>query len=144
MTVLSKDLQEKIVQAISTVKKKEDVDDQDDQDFSKGPVVPPVKMVSIETQTDFPEESEKLEALTKERNQHLSQQREATEEKKKDISADDTAPQKKPVTRECYGQDISGNETDSILSKLGDCFKDGYHGERAGFYNLGFPALSQS
>ena len=63
LMMLNKDLQEKIVQRISTVIKKEDVDDQDaddedDQDISKEPVVPPAKMVSIETQTGFPEQSE--------------------------------------------------------------------------------------
>ena len=45
---------------------------------------------------------------------------------------------------EYYGIDISGNETDSILRKLKICFKNEYHGEWAGFYNFGFPALSQS
>ena len=44
---------------------------------------------------------------------------------------------------EYYGQDISGNEADSILRKLKDCFKNDYHGECAGFYNQGFPASSQ-
>ena len=68
---------------------------------------------------------------------------EVTEEKK-DINADDTAPQMKPVTLQYYGMGISGNETDSILRNLKNCFQDGYHGEWAGFYNLGFPALAQS
>ena len=84
--------------------------------ISKEPAVPPATKVSMETQTDFPEESEKLGS---------SQQGEGTEEKKKkkkkDINVDDTAPQKKPVTLEYYGIDISGNETDSILRKLKTC-----------------------
>ena len=99
-------------------------------------------MASIETQTDFPEESEKA-GSSHQREEPASsvgsQQREVAEEKKKkDISADDTAPQKKPVTLEYYGMEISGIETDSILMKLGDCFQDGYHGEWAGFTILVF------
>ena len=89
----------------------------------------------METQTNFPGESEKPGS---------SQQREGTEEEKKDINVDDTASQKKPVTLEDYGQDISGHEADSILSDLKNCFKDGYHGEWAGFYNQGFPAFTSS
>ena len=152
MMMPNNDLQEKIVQRISTVTKKEDVDDpdvddQDDQEISNEPVVPPAKMVSIKTQTDFPEQPEQP-GSSHQREEPASsvgsQQREETEEKKKNISADDSAPQVKPVTLEYYGEDISGNETDFILRKLGDCFEDGYHGEWAGFCNLGFPALSQS
>ena len=125
MMMPNKDLQEKIVQRISTVIKEEDVDDQDvddqdDQDISKEPAVPPAKMVSIETQTDFPEQSEQP-GSSHQREEPASsvgsQQREGTEEAKKDINADDTAPEKKPVTMDYYGQQISGNETGSILKK---------------------------
>ena len=72
-----------------------------------------------------------------------SQQREGPEEQKKDINADDTAPDKKPVTMDYYGQDISGHGAEFILRKLKRIFKKDYHGECAGFYNQGFPALSQ-
>ena len=108
MMMPNKDLQEKIVQRISTVIKEEDVDDQDvndqdDQDISKEPAVPPAKMVSIETQTDFPEQSEQP-GSSHQREEPASsvgsQQREETSEKQKDIKADGTAPQKKPVTLE--------------------------------------------
>ena len=43
-----------------------------------------------------------------------------------------------------HGEEISGHETDSILRKLKNCFKDTYHGEWTGFYNQGFPVLSKS
>ena len=43
---------------------------------------------------------------------------------------------------EYYGQDISENETDSILRILGGCFKNSYHREWAGFCNQGYPASS--
>ena len=133
MNMLDKDLQKKIVDRISTVVKEEGEEEVNDQEvITKEPVVPPATKVSIETQTDFPEEPEKT-GSSHQREEPASsvgsQQRQETEQKKKDISADDTAPQVKPVTLEYYGQDISGNETDSILRKLGDCFKDGYHGE---------------
>ena len=52
------------------------------------------------------------------------QQREGTEEQKKDINADDTAPEKKPVTVEYYGQDVSGNETD-YSEKTEELFQEG-------------------
>ena len=138
-----KDLQKKIVDRISTVAKEEGEEEVHDQEVTKEPVVPPATKVSIEPQTDFPEEPEKT-GSSHQREEPASsvgcQQREGTEEKKKkDVNADDTAPQKKPVTPEKYGIDISGNEIASILS-----FKNEYYGERAGFYNLGFPALSQS
>ena len=49
----------------------------------------------------------------------------------------------KPAIRLYYGQDITGNEDDSVFRKLKDCFSDGYHGEWAGFYNKGYPASSK-
>ena len=70
-----------------------------------------------------------------------SRQREAAKEEK-NINDDDTAPPEKEIrTQVWYGQDISGNESDSVLRKLSDCFSDGYHSIWAGFYNFGFPAL---
>ena len=54
------------------------------------------------------------------------QTEEAKEEK--GINDNDTAPPlKKAATLVWYGQDISGNEEDSILRELSKCFSDGYH-----------------
>ena len=72
-----------------------------------------------------------------------SLEKEESGEKQKDIQDDETAPEVKPATRLYYGQDITGNEDDSVFRKLKDCFSDGYHGEWAGFYNKGFPASSK-
>ena len=70
-----------------------------------------------------------------------SRQREVAKEERS-INDDDTAPSvKKRPTLVWYGQDISGNEVDSVLRELSNCFSDGYHSIWAGFYNLGFPAL---
>ena len=62
---------------------------------------------------------------------------------KADIQNDETAPEEKPAQRLYYGQDITGNEDDSVSRQLKDCFTDGYHGEWAGFYNQGYPASSR-
>lgn len=35
-------------------------------------------------------------------------------------------------------------KTDSVLRELKNCFKDGYHGDWAGFYNQGFPAFTSN
>ena len=84
MNMLDKDLQKMIVDRISFVVKKEEGEEEvKDYEVTEEPVVPPATRVSMETQTDFPEESEKPGS---------SQQREGTEEKKKDINVDDTAP----------------------------------------------------
>ena len=111
--MLNKDLQQKIVDRVPNVIKEEKGEAEvRDHEITKEPVVPPAAKVSIETLIDFPQESE--EAGSSHQREELassvgSQQREGTEEKKKDINADDTVPQKKPVTLEYYGQDISGN-----------------------------------
>ena len=139
LNMLNKDLQQKIVDRVSNVvKTEEDVRDHE---------VPPATKVSVETQTDAQPESEEPGGSHQREEPASSvgsQQRKGREEKKKDINADDTAPDKKPAALDCYGQDISGNETDSVLKKLKNCFKDGCHSEWAGFYNEGFPALPQS
>ena len=72
-----------------------------------------------------------------------SLEKEESGEKKVDIQDDETAPEVKPVKRLYHGQDITGNEDDSVFRKLEKCFSDGYHGEWAGFYNQGYPASSQ-
>ena len=72
-----------------------------------------------------------------------SSEKEESGEKKADIQDDETAPEEKPAQRLYYGQDITGNEDDSVFRKLKDCFTDGYHGEWAGFYNKGYPASSK-
>ena len=72
-----------------------------------------------------------------------SSEKEESGEKKTDIQDDETAPEVKPAQRFYYGQDITGNEDDSVFRELKDCFSDGYHGEWAGFYNQGYPASSK-
>ena len=37
----------------------------------------------------------------------------------------------------------TGNEDDSVVRRLKDCFTNGYHGAWAGFYNQGYPASSK-
>ena len=83
--------------------------------------------------------SEKEESAPPER----SLEKEESGEKKTDIQDDETAPEVKPAVRLYYGQDITGNEDDSVFRKLKDCFSDDYHGEWAGFYNQGYPASSK-
>ena len=73
-----------------------------------------------------------------------SSEKEESGEKKTDIQNDETAPEEKPAQRFYYGQNITGNEDDSVFRKLKDCFTDGYHGEWAGFYNQGYPASSKN
>ena len=72
-----------------------------------------------------------------------SSEKEESGEKNTDIQNDEAAPEEKPALRLYYGQDITGNEDDSVFRKLKDCFTDGYHGECAGFYNQGYPASSK-
>ena len=72
-----------------------------------------------------------------------SSEKEESGEKKTDIQNDETAPEEKPAQRLYYGQDITGNEDDSVFRKLKECFTDGSHGEWAGFCNQGYPASSK-
>ena len=149
MNMLNEDLQQRILERV-TIAKKEVEDEQDveeeeeeEQEIKKEPEVPPSK-VSMSTQTEPTEEvsqpgsSHQREAPAPDAG---SQQREVAREER-NINDDDTAPPvKKPPTQVWYGQDISGNEADSVLRELSNCFSDGYHSIWAGFYNLGFPAF---
>ena len=146
VNVLNDDLQKRILERVSFVKK--EVEDEQDvkekQEEQTEPDVPPTTKVSMSTQTDFPDEppesggSQQREVPASTASSH--QREEAKEEKS--INDDDTAPRvKAPATLVWYGQDISGNEEDSVLRELSKCFSDGYHSIWAGFYNLGFPAF---
>ena len=114
LNMLDKDLQQEIVDRVSNVvKAKEEAEEEHvrDHEITKEPVVPPATKVSIETQTDPHPESEES-GSSHQREEPASpvgsQQREGAEEQKKDINADGTAPEKKPVTLDYYGQDIAG------------------------------------
>ena len=121
-------------------------DEQDvekEEEIKKEPEVLPAK-VSMSTQTE-PIEEVSQPGSSRQREEPASdassRQREAAKEEK-NINDDDTAPPGKEIpTQVWYGQDISGNEPESVLRKLSDCFSDGYHKIWAGFYNFGFPAL---
>ena len=121
MNMLNEDLQKRILERVSFVKKEvEDEQDveEEEEEVKKEPEVPPTTKVSIETQTDFPDEapqsgsSHQREVPASTASSH--QREEAKEEKS--INDDDTAPPlKKTATLVWYGQDISGNEEDSSL-----------------------------
>ena len=148
MNMLNEDLQKRILERVSFVKKEvedeQDVEEEEEEEVKKEPEVPPTTKASISVQTDRPDEapqpgsSQQREVPASTASSH--QREEAKEEKS--INDDDTAPPlKKTATLVWYGQDISGNEEDSILRELSKCFSDGYHSIWAGFYNQGFPAF---
>ena len=134
------------MERVSYVKKEieEEQDVEEEEEINKEPEVPPTTKVSISTQTGPSEEvsqpgsSRQREAPASDAG---SRQREVGKEEKS-INDDDTAPPvKKPATLLWYDQDIIGNEEDSILRELSNCFSNGDHSIWASFYNLGFPAL---
>ena len=152
MNMLNEDLQKRIVERVSFVKKEveeeqdveEEEEEEEEEEIKQEPEVPPTTKVSISTQTDLPGE------ISQSGSSHQrevpasyagSRQREEAKEEKS-INYDDTAPPaKKPATLLWYGQDITGNEADSILRELSHGFSNDYHSIWAGFYSLGFPAL---
>ena len=96
----------------------EEEEEEEEEEVKKEPEVPPTTKVRISTQTDLPDEAPQPGS---------SQQREEAKEEKS-INDDDTAsPLKKSATLMWYGQDISGNEEDSILREISKCFSDGYN-----------------
>ena len=133
ISMCNKNVQNKIKKSFvkdEEVKEEEEeivVEEEEDQEDTKEPHVPAECS------------SEKEESAPPER----SLEKEESGEKKVDIQDDETAPEVKTAIRLYHGQDITGNEDDSIFRKLGDCFSDGYHGEWAGFYNQGYPASSK-
>ena len=146
MNMLNADLQQRILERVTSTKKEieDEQDIQEVEEIKVGPEVPPSK-VSMSTQTDPTEEvsqpgsSRQREVPASEAG---SRQREEAKEERNINDDDETAPPKqKPSDQTWYGQDISGNESESALRKLSDCFSDGYHSIWAGFYNFGFPAL---
>ena len=52
-----------------------------------------------------------------------SSEQEGSGEKKTDIQDDETTPEVKPAQRIYYGQDITGNEDDSVFRKLKFLFR---------------------
>ena len=88
LNMLNKVLQKRIVERVSYSVKEEQEETKGEQfkeeEITKEPVIKPT-MVSIETQTDQPEESEQPGS---------SQKGEEPEEKKIDVNADDTAPER--------------------------------------------------
>ena len=107
--------------------------------MKKEPEVPPTTKVSISVQADRPYEAPQC-GSSQQREVPASTAREEAKEENDDD--DDTAPPlKKTATLVWYGQDISGNQEDSILRELSKCFSEGYHSIWAGFYSQGFPAF---
>ena len=144
-----KNLQKRIMERVVKNEEEEDIDVEDDQAEPEEPKVPPPEKVSIEIQIQTDDSflsdqksgsSAKEEAPAPSGN---SQKGEEPEEKKDYIQHDDTAPKKEPAKRLCHGQDITGNEDDSVFRELSKCFTNSYYDEWAGFYNQGYPASTQ-
>ena len=126
--VVEKEAKEEEEEEEGGEEEEEEIDVEEEQQDTQEPHVPPGSS------------SEKEEPVPPER----SSEKEESGGRKTDIKNDETAPEEKPATRLFYGQDITGNEDDSVFRELKDCFTDGYHGERAGFYNQGYPASSKT
>ena len=134
ISVCNKNVQQKIKESFVKKEAKQEQEEEkeevvvvEEEEDTKEPYVP--------AESSF----EKEESAPPER----SLEKEESGEKKTDIQDDETAPEVKPAQRFYYGQDITGNEDDSVFRKLKDCFSDGYHGEWAGFYNQGYPVSSK-
>ena len=85
----------------------EEIDVEEEQQDTQEPHVPPGSS------------SEKEEPVPPER----SSEKEESGGRKTDIKNDETAPEEKPATRLFYGQDITGNEDDSVFRELKDCLQ---------------------
>ena len=132
MNMLNEDLQKRIVDRVSFVKKEveeeqdvEEEEEEEEEEIKKETEVPLTTKVSISTQT-YPSEEVSQPGSSHQREVPAfdagSRQREEAKEEKS-INDDDTAPpMKKPATLLWYGQDITGNEEDSILRELSKCF----------------------
>ena len=138
---------ERVAKKEKEEEEEEDMDVEDDQAEPEEPKVPPPEKVSMEIQTDDSFLSDqKTGSSSKEQipaPSGSSQKGEEPEEKKDYIQHDDTAPKKEPATRFYHGQDITGNEDNSISRELSKCFTNNYYEEWSGFYNHGYPASSQ-
>ena len=137
MNMLNEDLQKRILERVSFVKKEvedeqdveEEEEEEEEEEVKKEPEVPPTTKVSISTQTDLPDEapqSGKSQQREVPASNASSHQREEAREEKSINDYDTAPPLKKTATLVWYGQDISGNEEDSILRELSKCFSDGY------------------
>ena len=128
-------------------KEEEEIDVEEEQQDTQEPHVPPPAQVNMECQTEESSLTDSKHGSSFQKEEPVpperSSEKEESGEKKTDIQNDETAPEEKPATRLYYGQDIAGNEDDSVFRKLKECFTDGYHGEWAGFYNKGYPASSR-
>ena len=143
MNMLNKDIQERILSRLQQKPlievKKEDDDQEVKEEQRKEPVIPPPKEVSSGAQSDQENRSEQKGNSPKgETPSSPTGSTKVEGVEKKDSTEDDTAPRKDSSTTTSTSRN-TGNETDSILRNLSECFTDGCHKEWAGFYNKGFP-----
>ena len=152
LRMCNKNVQRKIMERVvkkeaKDEKKEEEIHVEEQQQDTQEPHVPPPAQVNMECQTEESSLTDSKHGSSFQKEEPVpperSSEKEESGEKKTDIQHDDTASEEKPATRRYYGQDITGNEDDSVFRKLKECFTDGYHGEWAGFYNQGYPASSR-
>ena len=135
ISMCNKNVQQKIKDSFVKQEERQEEEDEEEEIVVEEEEEKDTQEPHVPAESSF----EKEESAPPER----SSEKEESGEKKADTQDDETAPEVKPAIRLYYGQDITGNEDDSVFRKLKDCFSDGYHGEWAGFYNKGYPASSK-
>ena len=150
LKIYDKTLQKKIIERVVKHEEEEEeveVEVEEEQAEPEETKVPPPEKVSVKIQTDDSFLSDQKTGSSSKKEEPApsgsSQKGEEPEEKTDDIQEDDTAPKKEPAKRLCHGQDITGNEDDSVFRELSKCFTNSYYDEWAGFYNQGYPASTQ-
>ena len=141
---MKKKIMKRVVGEETKEEEMEEVEEEAEEDDTKEPFVPAPTKEDIECQADEPsmDDDQAGSSYTKEEPvpSEDSCVKETSEEKKDDIQHDDTAPEPTEAKRTYYGQDITGNEDDSIFRKLKDCFTGDQYDEWTGFYGKGYPA----
>ena len=127
MNMLNDDLPKRILERVSLVKRdfedEQDVEEEEEEEVKKWRRS--LEYLQLLRSDEAPQSGSSQQREVPASTASSHQREEAKEEKS--INDDDTAPPvKESATLIWYGQDISGNEEDSILRGLSKCFSDGY------------------
>ena len=124
LRMCNKNAQRKIMERVvkkeaKEEKEEEEIDLEEEQQDTQEPHVLPPAQVNMECQTEESSLTDSKHGSSFQKEEPVpperSSEKEESGEKKTDIQHDDTAPEEKPATRLYYGQDITGNEDDSVF-----------------------------